>query len=196
MKELINAMLSSHHVKRWNGTNVIGHRRSLSEHHFEVALITKEIVKIVKQFFIQNDMDFWYNQHLSNLETECLNYALIHDLPEIVTSDVSYICKRDNPELKSILTKIEDQFYSSLNENLSSFSEEAKLIVKTADIISVAIEIKEQLELGNINKFDMKNVEDIIQSTLMKYHSLRDMKIHGEIVDICDRILLKDKPWN
>lgn len=146
---------ASHQVKRWNGQFLVGHKKSISEHSFEVALKSRNIfnyltkLKVISPFSI--DMG------------ELLEYSLLHDLPEIVTGDVTYIVKRDNPALSKELSNVENSFFKSIDYKLPNNC--VKIIVKTADILCVMQEVKVEVSLNNFSQ----ETKDIIYSLLYSF---------------------------
>lgn len=188
MYKIIEVALRAHHVKRWNGVNIIGHRRSISEHSFEVAMLAKNIVECLRKDLKWDPLCDFYLYLKSNV----LEYSLTHDLAETVTGDISYVTKRDFPALKQELNKVEDAFNKRFGFESDKFHDNVKLIVKTADTIAVAIEITEQIKLGNSDKdFTMRNVEDIIYYSIGKYSDTTDTKIYN----YCKSLLEEVKPW-
>lgn len=177
MNKIIKSVLSSHNTMRWNGKTIIGTRRSISQHHYEVAMISLQIVNRLGK-----DREY--------LKSEVLEHALTHDLAETCTSDISYITKNKYPDLKETLKIIESDFYSDLGIS-NNYLNDIELIVKVADIIVVAIEILEQNSYNNFEHFDMKNVDNIISSILIKYKE----NTSYDIYNLCCYILGTDKPW-
>lgn len=83
MKLTLNQKLRSAHVKRYHIVRV-QRDQNLAEHHFCVYLIAEEIRKniIIKKEF----PELWKH--------EVMTWALIHDLPEVVTGDFPPSVKR------------------------------------------------------------------------------------------------------
>lgn len=158
---------ASHHVDRWSGIDVRAHRRSLSQHHAEVVAISLDII----DFYDRHGIVF-----RDDLKFEIVQYAASHDLPEVVTGDVKYVVKRENPELVKALGVIEDKVLSDLR--VSEVSDITKFIVKLADLLAVEHEISEELALRGFDRktpdgeFDWGNVAKIQETTFEKYKML------------------------
>lgn len=167
---------ASHHVDRWSGIDVRAHRRSLSQHHAEVVAISLDII------------DFYGRQGIvfrDDLKFEIVQYAASHDLPEVVTGDVKYVVKRENPDLVKALGVIEDKVLADLG--VSEVSDITKFIVKLADLLAVEHEIVEELNLRGYKdktpdgEFDWANVAKIQETTFKKYQMLdKDLLAIGE----------------
>lgn len=169
---LFNTINSSHQVKRWNGEFISGHRRSISEHSFEVAMIARDVYNYMKESYeeqsysskyetLRGVFDFTFNMALSDV----LEYSLFHDMPETVTGDVSYTVKRDFPNLSEVLDEVESNFYKSLGYKKPN--DYVKIIVKIADIVAVMLEIEDEVKLKNFKK-DRLNVIVSLVNTMEK----------------------------
>lgn len=162
----ISLTQSSCHVKRWNGVRILSHRRSLAEHHAEVAALMLDFITHAEEhkYYLNDAAKF-----------ELMKYAISHDLPEVVTGDVRHVVKRDNPELVEALDKLETRVFDELGVRPTKFT---KLIVKVCDLLAVEHEISEELELVATNPtgeskdglFDLNNVRAIIANTYNKYN--------------------------
>lgn len=200
MKHLIDCVRDAHHVKRWSGTNIIGHRRSISEHSFEVALISNKLLDGFFSYLTEKNLDESAAvRFIRLLRGETLEYALSHDLAEVFTNDVSYVAKAKSQPLKDALEELEVEFLRKLelptSEDVSLVS---RIIVKTADIIVVAIEIQEQLDINNGSKFkDNKNVDKIIKSVMDNFYKLGkelDLDFTDDTINYCIKVL-ETRPW-
>lgn len=116
---------------------------TVSDHTCFVALFC---LKILDQLGIED----------AELYKSALVLALLHDIPESVTSDIPYNVKKDYPELKLILRDIEDGYYinywPSYKSLLEVKCELPEAIVKLADTYSVYQYSKNELNLGNKSK--------------------------------------------
>jgi len=87
---------------------------------------------------------------------------LIHDIPEQYTGDLQTHVKRDNPELKKIMTDVEDTWFERLGFDEASYKLEGlnKKIVKAADLLEFFAFCIDQKQLGNnIDEQAVKCVE-------------------------------------
>lgn len=122
------------------------HDETVAEHSYYVALYTMQIC---------DELELSSEQ-----KAKAMSIALIHDLPEIYTSDLPSDIKRDNPKLVEALEKVElDAINKHLSEYISLYKElEAHkydklipMIVKLADIISVYQYTNHEISIGNTN---------------------------------------------
>jgi len=150
---------NSHFVQRWNGVNILNFRRSVSQHHVEVAGWCIEFQK----FLNKNNLPLPDNEYVKILE-----YSLTHDLPEVITGDVKYVVKKAYPNLKESLNLIEEEIFKELGMCPTDLT---KFIVKIGDILAVEKEIYEELQLIKTGTkkncsidgtFNIQNVSDII----------------------------------
>lgn len=128
-------------VSRFAGTHMINHRSSISEHSFEVAYYA---LLLTEKW--SHEISF-----LGTLKSEILEYAILHDVPEIYTGDLPYPVKKAHPEAKELFNKIEVQF---MEETLPQFTKKqyhpfTKFIVKYCDTLAVAREIIEEIDINN-----------------------------------------------
>lgn len=113
---------------------------SVSDHTCFVALFS---LKILDQL------------HISDAEIckSVLIIALLHDIPESITSDIPYDIKRNNPELKLTLRELENDYYinywPSYKSSLEVKSGLPEAIVKLADTYSVYQYTMNEITLGN-----------------------------------------------
>lgn len=140
--DIIGLTLGSHHVKRWQGQNVNGYRRSISEHHAEVFSWVFLMVQTD-----ENLRDYLDSQGLSGTVYE---HAMTHDISEVITGDIPYPAKKEFPSLKRALKEVESMIEEKLSlPNLDSMefnfwqNQVVKLVVKVADMLVVANEFKE-----------------------------------------------------
>ncbi len=123
---------STHFVTRWSGVELKTYRRNISEHSFEVSAL-------VQKFYLLNGIVEHYQEMYHTLE-----YALLHDYPEVLTGDVRLTTKLQYPELNRVLKTIDKAWFDDnlLSEN--KLSNNTKAIVKMCDIIVVALEIERE----------------------------------------------------
>lgn len=149
---------------------------SVAEHSYYVALYTEFICKELK---------------LCNAtRLVAIQYALLHDIPEIYTSDIPHPIKSRSPELRTILQGIE---YDILRDHFTEYlpliqgidQEESfeliRVIVETADVLSVIQYTKQEITLGN------QTMQEIYDSSLLRYRHL-----HRQIYELTNkRLVLK-----
>ncbi|MEK5205288.1 YfbR-like 5'-deoxynucleotidase [Bacillus sp. FSL R10-2789] len=149
-------------IIRYNNRPKIKHE-NVAEHTFYVSAT---VLKVCQMYNI-DDMT----------KLKALEFATVHDIPEIFLGDVPFDTKVDNPELREILERAEE---ASLDKNLPEFSaaykqfleEEKKetvayLITKLADTVSVLQYSNRELELGN-QTAQMKSINTGAQERVAK----------------------------
>lgn len=130
-KLTLEQKLRSGHVKRWQIIRV-AREQSLAEHLYRVYLISCEITDILR-------LDDETNAYVRK-------WALMHDLPEVVTGDVATPVKR-------ILTDVIDDYPSKIEYNIdleyayvhTKISESYSIVldvVKLADLLEAIIFLK------------------------------------------------------
>ena len=112
----IRKVLESGSVVRYHST-LIEKKQNNDSHQWEVAVVLEHI----------------YPECSKRL----LFHALTHDAAEIATGDVPAPVKQDHPELKEAFDMLEFEYFKDVLEIFPvRFSEEEKLAIKYADIIS------------------------------------------------------------
>jgi putative hydrolase of HD superfamily len=121
---------------------------TVAEHSYYVALFTK---MICEELF------------MDSYETlRCINYALLHDMPETELSDIPHPVKANNPTIDETVNKMEIEFMkkhfprdADMFENIT-FAKEGKkerlhwLVVRMADIVSVLQFADLEVQMGNL----------------------------------------------
>lgn len=169
MKSNYYAVLSRmKNIYRW-GLMRNTRRESLSEHSFEVALISHALAVI-------------NNERLGgNLDPNlCATAALFHDTSEIITGDMPTPVKYHNPEIRDAYKKVEkvaeDKLISMLPDDMrNTFNslykpdEQTAKIIKAADRISALIKCIEETEMGNKEFKEAKiSIEKSVRELNMK----------------------------
>lgn len=140
-------------LQRWHAEPTIK-TESLAEHQFFVAKNTLFICRLLKHYGIHGD----FNQDIA------VEIALQHDTLELITGDVSGPAKREYPELKEVLTSIEEHAnknaYSDLPESVGlhyrwighwgqDIERIETQIVKYCDVLAAAAFINSERQFGN-----------------------------------------------
>jgi 5'-deoxynucleotidase len=119
--------LRSGHVKRWQIVRV-AREQTIAEHMYRVNVVANEIVERM-------------GEEAVGIRPLVQQWALMHDIPEIVTGDIATPTKRamrqavpDADPVKHIELSL-DQQYRSLYELLKSHFPQVLEIVKIADLI-------------------------------------------------------------
>ena len=180
MKTLIELVKGSHHVHRWAGQEVNGHRRSISEHHAEVFIWVKEILEncpITKDYFLTSH---------PTVTMELYNHAMLHDIPEVFTGDIPYTTKLHYPEIKATLNqveaKIEKQYKLLPATNLTDKDKMViSFVVKVADMFVVYDEFVDYKNAGGIEV--MKVMSENVFLKYCKPDSLLPLDLRSEIIE-------------
>lgn len=153
---------------------------NVAEHTFYVATTVLKICRIF---------------NLSEVvKTKALEFAIVHDIPEILIGDVPYDTKVNNPLLREEIEKAELRTLSeSMPEYLDSYSKFVKeekeettayLVTKLADTVSVLQYSNRELDLGNKTK-DMALINSESKIRIQKLIE----KLQSSIQD-------EDRSWN
>ena len=123
-----------------------------------------------------------------------LEAALLHDVPEVITNDITYDVKRMIPEVPGLLQPYEEEVIREHSSRAHKvlFNPEtndeiiAKKIVKHADILSVLQYCQNEEELGN------KNFTELRKATEKRVKESRDALIASinEGGKLCQRTTL------
>ncbi len=130
-------------IIRYNSLDTIK-RQNLGEHHAAVAQLT---VKIIEWLDERYDID-------DRTKYVALAAGSIHDMGEVVFSDINYELKRDYPELSRISNEIEHGYICSLKGYCKVFSESqqnklAHAIYKLADALDLMMFVNRERKLSN-----------------------------------------------
>lgn len=135
-------------IIRYNSIDTI-RRQNLGEHHAVVAQLTVKIIEelVAEGFSIPERTKY-----------VALAAGSIHDMGEIVFSDVNYELKRDNPDLSEISNRIEHGYICSLQGYKKIFEEAqedrlAHAIYKMADALDLILFVRREHKLGNNDSY-------------------------------------------
>ena len=143
-------------------------QESVAEHSFFVVLF-------VKMFCDKLNVS-------DEIKLEALDLAVIHDVPELTTNDITFDAKKAMPKVEQAIEEYERKFIKErFPESYDSFYNEdslAKMIVKAADILSVVQWAVNEINLGN------STVENILYSARAAfYQSLKKIERKVENAD-------------
>lgn len=130
---------------------------SVAEHSYYVSLFTMMICDELEVS--------------AKIKNDSLTWALIHDLPEIYTSDIPHSAKVNTPGMETFLEAVEHDVvanhfkdYSDLFNRVTSGNYEIVYwIVKLADILSVIQYSTLELRLGN------KTMHEVLDNGISRY---------------------------
>lgn len=146
---------------------------SVAEHSFFVSLFA---LKILKEMPLLSD----------KVRLMACEVAILHDVPEYVTSDLPHDVKENYPDLVEQLKVVEEEFYEvNYKEYASLFNCKddnkdlliAHKIVKMADIASVIQFCENESSLGNVSK----GIQEIYKDASNRIKNLSE-----EIVNLYD----------
>jgi putative hydrolase of HD superfamily len=128
---------------------------NVAEHSFYVIAT---VLKIVKMFNLSDEVKY-----------KALEFATVHDIPEMFTGDMPYDTKVSNPELAALLTIAEiNELEKNMPEYLDAYKQLVKeeeeetisaIVTKLADTVSVLQYSNLELELGN-KTHDMRSINE------------------------------------
>jgi len=131
---------------------------SVAEH---TCFVTLFCLKIMAQLNLNHET-----------ERKVLILAALHDVAESRTSDIPHDVKANYPEIKSILDRIENDYYEEYWKNyLDEIQNPHELcynILKLADTYSVLQYCLNEQSLGN-NSEDIKEITAAARKRIMKY---------------------------
>ena len=155
-------------MKRYNNRIKIKDE-NIAEHSFFVAY---NILKI--------GYDYELPREVIN---EAVAMAIVHDYPEVFTSDIPHDCKQSHPELRDILSKVERDFIEKqmpeLLDRYDKLSNEyslTALLVELGDAISVLQYSNREISLGN-NTEDMRIIHNEVCSRVIKFFTRLEEEI-------------------
>ncbi len=110
---------------------------SVAEHSFFTALF---VLEICDKLSIKGE-----------LKAKCIEYALLHDVPETILSDIPSDVKDLSETLRMLLQIFEDSFMEDNYPNYTSHSKDEEIlsVVKLADLYSVRQYCMVEAALGN-----------------------------------------------
>ena len=110
---------------------------SVAEHSFFTALF---VLEICDKLSIKGE-----------LKAKCIEYALLHDIPEIILSDVPYDVKNLSETLRMLLQTFENSFMETNYPDYALHSKDLEIfsVVKLADLYSVRQYCMVEAALGN-----------------------------------------------
>lgn len=130
-------------------------------------------------FVAYNILKIGYDYKLSKeVVNEAVAMAIVHDYPEVFTSDIPHDCKQSHPELRDILSKVERDFiekqmpelldrYDKLNDEYSL----STILVELGDAISVLQYSNREISLGNSTE-DMRIIYNEVCSRVTRLFTI------------------------
>ena len=126
---------------------------------------------------------FNYNIDSSIVYKACA-MAIVHDCPEMFTSDIPHDCKTKHPELRSLLSTIEKEFIKEEMPELQVLYDEyaqgislAYTLVELGDAISVLQYVNRELLHGNKHE-DMQIIKNEVSLRIVKLFDKLDKRVN------------------
>lgn len=137
-------------------------------------------------FVAYNILKIGYDYKLSReVVNEAVAMAIVHDYPEVFTSDIPHDCKQSHPELRDILSKVERDFIEKqmpeLLDRYDKLSNEYSLstiLVELGDAISVLQYSNREISLGN-NTEDMRIIHNEVCSRVTRLFTILEEVIEN-----------------
>lgn len=145
----------------YNLTNIIRYSQLNKIKHESVAEHSYYVVWFVNRLCTKYKI-------CDKIKLLALEAALLHDIPEIITNDITYDVKRMIPEVSGLLQPYEEAVINehSVEACKTLFHPEteeeviAKLLVKHADILSVMQYCYNEEQLGNKNFTELRKASE------------------------------------
>ena len=154
---------------RYNNRHRI-HNEDLAQHSFMVAY---NILKIGYNYPDIPKEDIY----------RACSMAIVHDCPEMFTSDVPHDCKTKHPELRSMLSDIEHEFIEEEMPELKLLYDEYSegttisfILVELGDAISVLQYVNREIIHGNKHE-DMQIIKNEVSLRIVKLFEKLDKEI-------------------
>ena len=172
------------HVTRWHSVRTL-REQTLAEHHYMVAMIANKLAKNILGANI-TDSD----------RVQLLEYALWHDMPEIIMGDISSPCKRKIQQLcngqKNPIAELEDEIAPWLKKIKNNLKPELVVIAKLSDLMDAIIFIAQEgvgRHAETVKNELLKSFEGKISG------ALKSMAGYNWSIasDVLDRLLSEDK---
>lgn len=123
----------------------------------------------------------------SEIKARAIEIALVHDIPEVVTNDITHDAKDGMPEINAILEKYEKEILWANFPTIFRYmfmNDVPNLIVKLADTISVLQFTDYELQMGN--RYMLEN--EWLEKTVIR---IQDIKQKIERMGIsCQKITI------
>lgn len=130
-------------------------------------------------FVAYNILKIGYDYKLSKeVVNEAVAMAIVHDYPEVFTSDIPHDCKQSHPELRDILSKVERDFIEKQMPELLDRYDKLKdeyslstILVELGDAISVLQYSNREISLGNSTE-DMRIIYNEVCSRVTRLFTI------------------------
>lgn len=134
-------------VKRYH-TWPVHHQQSVAHHSWNVARILLEI---------------W-----PSAPREAIIYAITHDMGEVATGDVPFPVKRENPDLKAIMDRLEDGALRTMGVRVPELDEHWSRVLKICDLLEMMeFGIAEQVAGNHLGRVIHERTRDLILNELI-----------------------------
>lgn len=149
MSNLLSQFARQKYVKRWNGRKTLS-EFNLLEHTARVAFISRELMRVAaeRDYAVGDSTKF-----------AVMEYALLHDVSEVILGDITSPTKRTFPKLDKLMKKLEGEVMQPFG--VGNISALTKYICKLADIVDCFYEALEEVFLGQRSQEFAMVVSDV-----------------------------------
>lgn len=155
-------------ISRFAGEEIMGHRMTIAEHHFEVV---SYVIYILDMLAINSKV-----QITPETYNMCVRLALVHDIPEIYTGDIPTPAKYAIESFKGILDELEELVIDEVLPDhighqfeITNGDTTAAIVVKCADIMAVTREIIDEQKRGNHISSDLNFIDNALTRLSEKF---------------------------
>ena len=178
---------------RFAGEEILGHRMTIAEHHYEVATYVMYVIDCLNKDNPELISDA--------AALASIRLALVHDMPEIITGDIPTPAKYAIERFKTVLDELEEMVITTVMPDhvaeqfalvdASNDNVVANIVVKCADIMAVTREIVDERQRGNNIGQGMKFVNEAITRLSKKYDIGGDgaSTFEADVLGGCCRII-------
>jgi 5'-deoxynucleotidase len=174
----------SGHITRWHSVRTF-REQTLAEHHYMVAMISNKLAKDILGSDI-NDSE----------RLQLLEYALWHDMPEIVMGDISSPCKKRIRQIcqekENPIDEMENEIAPWLSKLKNNLRPELSLIVKMGDLIDAILFISQE-GIGKHAEIVRKGLEKAFEDKIHEAYQYVDKYNWSIAKNILEKLLRSEE---
>lgn len=159
-------------IKRW-GIIEMSRRQSVAEHSYNVAMIAAMIVDNLPDY-----------SKPFGIREQAVNWALVHDLPELVTGDIPTPVKS---HIGTEINLMEEKLFPKLMTHKEATGQTALAIVKLADLIE-AIQFAQKFCVDSRKDEIVDEMKDMVNLLIAEFAPL----IHDKYMSMAVNEIWKD----
>ena len=180
----LSDLARSGHVTRWHSVRTL-REQTLAEHHYMVAMIANKLAKDILGASI-SDSD----------RLQLLEYALWHDMPEIIMGDISSPCKRRIQQLcdgkENPIDQLENEIAPWLKKFKSSLKPELTQIAKLSDLMDAIVFIAQE-GIGRHAETVKNELLKSFEGKIQEAEQTMTMYSWSIASDVLEKLLSEDK---